>query len=187
MYVWEGYRTEKAHVRRVTLRTDGFASINAPDLGGELITKQLVFAGRKLAINYSTSALGSVRVCDLDFIGRIGGRRDVVSVHELWQGDERLAMGVVPFVPNKHLALGDPELRVTVRETDGGFAIELAAARLARFVWLTLGADVVFSDNYFDLPAGRTVTVMLPALERWTAGRVRQSLRVRSLVDALGP
>jgi len=69
---------------------------------------------------------------------------------------------------------------------------------LARFVWLALdsppcfgegqgeesGTDVVFDDNYFDLPAGRTVTVRLPTLDGWTADRVRASLRVRSLVDS---
>jgi beta-mannosidase len=92
---------------------------------------------------------------------------------------------VVPFVPTKHLKLSDPELRTTVRETDEGFEIEVAARRLARFVWLALaGTEVIFSDNYFDLPAGRTATVTLPALEGWTAERIREALRVRSLVDS---
>lgn len=48
--------------RRYTLRLDGFASVNAPFAGGELITKALVFSGRELEINYSTSAGGEVRV-----------------------------------------------------------------------------------------------------------------------------
>ncbi len=48
--------------RRYTLRLDGFASINAPLSGGELITKPFKFAGGKLEINYSTSAAGRVRV-----------------------------------------------------------------------------------------------------------------------------
>jgi hypothetical protein len=48
--------------RRYTLRIDGFASVNAPFAGGELITKPLSFSGRELEINYSTSAGGQVRV-----------------------------------------------------------------------------------------------------------------------------
>ncbi len=48
--------------RRYTLRLDGFASINAPLSGGELITKPFKFTGTKLEINYSTSAAGRVRV-----------------------------------------------------------------------------------------------------------------------------
>jgi hypothetical protein len=55
-----GYPT--AHVRRYTLRLDGFVSVNAPFAGGEMTTKPITFAGRRLTLNYSTSAAGSVRV-----------------------------------------------------------------------------------------------------------------------------
>jgi beta-mannosidase len=132
-------------------------------------------------------ALGSARVCELDFADQVddANRREVVLVYELWQGDEQISLGVAPFVSNKHLELGDPELRTTVREMGDGFEIEVTARRLARFVWLALdGTGVIFSDNYFDLPAGRTARVTLPALEGWTAARVRESLRVWSLVDS---
>jgi len=37
-------------------------SVNAPFAGGQLITKPFTFTGRSLAINYSTSAAGSVVV-----------------------------------------------------------------------------------------------------------------------------
>jgi beta-mannosidase len=99
----------------------------------------------------------------------------------------------MPFAPNKHLELSDPKLRYDVSESETGFEITITAQRLARFVELTLdGVDpstelqigAVFSDNYFDLPAGRTVTVQLSALDGWTVERVRESLRVRSLVDS---
>jgi len=49
-------------LRRGTLRTDGFASVNAPYGGGEFITRLLIFTGKQLVINYSTSAVGSLRV-----------------------------------------------------------------------------------------------------------------------------
>lgn len=48
--------------RRYTLRLDGFASVNAPLSGGELITKPLKFAGQQLEINYATSAAGQIQV-----------------------------------------------------------------------------------------------------------------------------
>lgn len=48
--------------RRYVLRTDGFVSVNAPWAGGELLTKPLVFNGRELAINYSTSIAGPITV-----------------------------------------------------------------------------------------------------------------------------
>lgn len=48
--------------RRYTLRTDGFVSIHAPLDGGELITKPLVFEGKKLLLNFATSAAGQIQV-----------------------------------------------------------------------------------------------------------------------------
>ena len=49
-------------LRRGTVRTDGFVSVNAPIAGGKLITKPLRLSGRKLVVNFSSSAVGSVRV-----------------------------------------------------------------------------------------------------------------------------
>jgi len=132
-------------------------------------------------------ALSSVCVCELDFAEQVsaGNYRQVALVYELWQDDERISLGVVPCAPDKHLALTDPQLRCTVRENGASFEIEITAQRLARFVWLALeGADVVFSDNYFDLPAGRTASVILPAPEGWTTEHVLESLQVRSLTDS---
>ncbi len=51
-----------AQLRRGTLRIDGFVSVHADYKGGELLTKPLTFAGGRLVINFSTSAVGSVRV-----------------------------------------------------------------------------------------------------------------------------
>ncbi len=56
---------------------------------------------------------------------------------------------------------------------------------LARFVELELeGADVVFSDNYFDLPAGQSLNVTCPLPEGWTLEQARAAVRVRSLYDS---
>lgn len=62
IYYLEHFRHPSAHLRRATLRTDGFVSINAPYSGGELVTRPLTFTGDELVINYATSAAGSVRV-----------------------------------------------------------------------------------------------------------------------------
>ena len=57
-------------IRRYALRTDGFVSVNAGYSGGEFTTHPLVFDGSELEINYSTSAVGSVRVELQDAEGR---------------------------------------------------------------------------------------------------------------------
>jgi len=62
MYYFENYRTDNCRIRRCTLRLDGFVSVNAGYDGGEFTTRPLVFAGSELELNYSTSAVGFVRV-----------------------------------------------------------------------------------------------------------------------------
>ena len=62
-YASEGYWTgTSSRLRRYTLRIDGFVSVCSPLEGGELVTRPLVFDGRELVLNFSTSAAGSVRV-----------------------------------------------------------------------------------------------------------------------------
>ena len=62
IYVGRHYGHPSWHIQRMTLRLDGFASVNAPYAGGQMITKPLKFKGSQLEINYSTSAAGGLRV-----------------------------------------------------------------------------------------------------------------------------
>ena len=62
LYIVENYRHPSVFCRRYALRTDGFVSVNAGWGGGELVTKPLTFEGSRLAINYSTSVAGHVRI-----------------------------------------------------------------------------------------------------------------------------
>jgi len=62
LYVHRNYAQPTGYLQRCTLRTDGFVSVSAPYEGGEMLTKPLTFVGGRLAINYATSAAGSVRV-----------------------------------------------------------------------------------------------------------------------------
>lgn len=55
---------------RYILRTDGFASVNAPHAGGEMHTRPLFFTGKSLVINNSTSAAGSIRIEIQDLHGK---------------------------------------------------------------------------------------------------------------------
>ncbi|MBC7967089.1 MAG: hypothetical protein H7Z17_14330 [Fuerstia sp.] len=59
-----------AHLHRYSLRLDGFASVRADYNGGELLTRPLRFSGSRLDLNFSTSAVGSIRVEIQDEAGR---------------------------------------------------------------------------------------------------------------------
>ncbi len=70
LYSCENYYIGPCRLRRFTLRMDGFVSVHAYYKGGEMLTKLLKFDGKELAINYSTSAVGSVRVEIRDKAGK---------------------------------------------------------------------------------------------------------------------
>ena len=69
IFVQRRYAQPTAYLERMTLRLDGFASLNAGYEEGQMITKPLDFTGNKLELNYSTSAAGSIRVEILDESG----------------------------------------------------------------------------------------------------------------------
>jgi hypothetical protein len=61
-YVNQNYGQPTAHLRRYSLRLDGFASVNAPWEGGELVTPPVIFKGNVLSLNFATSAAGGIWV-----------------------------------------------------------------------------------------------------------------------------
>ena len=60
--------------------------------------------------------------------------------------------------------------------------MDVSTRSLARFVEISIdGCDAVFSDNYFDVPAGTTVTVSTPLPDNWTAD---SRIQARSLYES---
>ncbi len=70
VYVNENYAQPTSHIKRYSLRIDGFASLHAGFQTGEAVTKPLIFNGKELEINYATSAAGYIRVEILDAKGK---------------------------------------------------------------------------------------------------------------------
>ncbi len=70
VYVNENYAQPTAHLKRYSMRIDGFASIHAGYNGGGMTTKPFVFSGRELEVNYSTSAAGSMKIEIQDKYGK---------------------------------------------------------------------------------------------------------------------
>jgi hypothetical protein len=62
-YYSELFRSPESRIRRATLRTDGFVSLDGPYAGwGEATTRPLRFSGRRLELNYRTSGGGSIQI-----------------------------------------------------------------------------------------------------------------------------
>jgi len=105
-------------LRRGLVRTDGFISVNAPHAGGEMVTRPLVFAGKQLVINFSTSAVGSVQVEIQDAAGRPIPGFTLADSEPFW-GDE--IERIVNFAggPDVSRLAGQPvRLRFVMRDAD---------------------------------------------------------------------
>ena len=110
---------------------------------------------------------------------------ELILVYELWQSHSFITYGVSTFVPNKYLKLSDPALEFNLSRQKGVGTISLKSKSLARFVELNFeGEDVVFSDNYFDLPANRCKEVTFQFPSGWSLEKAQNELTVYSLVDS---
>jgi beta-mannosidase len=144
---------------------------------------KMLASGEKAAL---VAPSGVTAVEKLDFSGFLDDdtRRELVFVAELWQGDRRLAGQTAVFVPTKYLSLVDPQINADVTLKEGLLAIELSARSLARLVECSLtGADVIFSDNYFDLPAQKVISVTAPLPAGWNLATAQAALKVRSVYN----
>ena len=101
IFVQRHYAQTSAYLERMTLRLDGFASLNTGYDEGQMITKPVYFTGNKLELNYSTSAAGSIRVEILDESGTLidgygiddcdGLIGDEISGYVSWKGSTDLS------------------------------------------------------------------------------------------------
>ena len=126
----------------------------------------------------------------------LDSRRNTVLVAELWPAGETArpaGRSVTTLAPDKHLALGRPNVdwsvsvdstRPSTRPAGRRAVASLRSDTLARWLELSLdGADVIFDDNYIDLPAGREVSIGFELPDGWDLDRTRKAVRIRSVVD----
>ncbi|MFN8433451.1 MAG: glycoside hydrolase family 2 protein [Anaerolineales bacterium] len=148
------------------------------DLDGKVLT-----SGEKAA---SVSVNGVTAVESLDFSQYLNDdlRRELAFVVELYDGETCLTRQSAFFAPTKHLKLKAPQIAATLSAKDGVLSIEVSSKSFARLVEVSLsGADVVFSDNYFDLPANTKVTVTAPLPAGWDLKKAKAAFKVRSVFD----
>lgn len=82
IYVNQDYAQPTAHVRRYSLRLDGFASVHAGARELRLTTKPIRYSGSSLKINFSTSAGGGVRFLIEELNGQPGSQPKVYESEE---------------------------------------------------------------------------------------------------------
>ncbi len=146
-------------------------------LGGEVVA-----SGTESVV---AAPLSTTAVRRVDAPAALEDLRSTVLVAELLQADSRRGLAVTTFMPDKQLALARPVIDLRLEANAAGRAtIHLRSDFLARWVEVSLdGADVVFGDNFFDLPAGRHMEVTFELPPGWSIEQARKALRIRSVVD----
>ena len=159
-------KTMKVHITSdQTEPVDALIRWRLETLDGQILQKGEQFV-RAMAL--ADTLAGSY---DFSTLVNAENQRTVIFVAELWLNNELATRKTTLFAANKHLELRNPELSLKTRVEDQTLCVDVSARTLARFVELSIeGADPVFSDNYFDVPAGATVSVTCPLPENWTKG-----------------
>jgi hypothetical protein len=118
IYLNQSYAQPTAHLRRYSLRLDGFSSINTPYTSGEMVSKLLTFNGKQLVINFNTSAAGYIKVEILDTNG------NPIQGYELKNADELIGNEIEKVVTWKgnsdvHELINKPiMLRFVMKDAD---------------------------------------------------------------------
>jgi beta-mannosidase len=127
------------------------------------------------------------QACRLDFSDLVSDEnmRKLVFIAELWQGDQLVSRQTAGFAPTKHISLVDPAIQANLRMENDQLNIELISQSLALLVEVSLvGADVVFSDNYFNLPAGRTARISCTLPPGWSLQQAQNAIQIKSIYDS---
>ncbi|HEY1082204.1 MAG TPA: hypothetical protein VGE29_08080 [Prosthecobacter sp.] len=118
LYASEHYRTPSHRLRRLSIRKQGFASMHARAGKGEFVTHPFRFEGKRLLLNSSTSATGSIQVEIQDTTGKPIPGFALADMPEMY-GDEMEAEARWKKNPDlAQLSGKEIRLRIAMRDAD---------------------------------------------------------------------
>jgi beta-mannosidase len=176
---------DEGKTQRVFLTND----LNSP-VAGRVIWTLETLRGEVLDkgnVDYEIEGGRSEVVLEKDFSTQVTGdlERELVFVSELITGDGRHSWTVTPFTANKYLELERPNYISTFFQEGGKGILEIGTDTLARFVEISYdNKDITFSDNYFDIPAGRSILISFDIPVKWDLSVVKEKVKLRSLYDS---
>jgi beta-mannosidase len=126
------------------------------------------------------------RLLSVDFTGILTdeNRRKLVFIAELRHDREIIASQTAFFAPIKHLQLEKPAIKSNIKVEGDQIIIDLYSQSLAVLVEVSFSnTEGVFSDNYFNLPAGKYKQISFPSPAGWTLNNAEKEILVRSIYD----
>ena len=142
-----------------------------------------VNSGKAMAEVDKTS---SKRIAVLKFSKILKGRKktevalDVKLIGKNGEIDRKLWL----LVPDKLAKLPKVKVETTCKVDNGVATVTLTSDKYARYVFVdALDVYAPWSDNYFDIPAGESVTITADVPEGMTAEKFSEQLTVKTLTD----
>jgi beta-mannosidase len=157
---------------------------------GSVVWRLELLDGTKLVSGETfvkVASQSSAQVCELDFSQHVAGdiAREIIFIAQFMQDHHQLISRLATFVPLKHLSLVDPHIQASLAVENDQLSLTLQSESLALLVELSLeGEQLIFSDNYFNLPASEQLKITCPYPTGWTMEQVGQALRIRSVYDS---
>lgn len=150
----EGTNVE-LHLSNETLKDwEGMVTWYLMKQNGDIINEE--------SFTVKSNKLSSTHIVAKDFHVTPEESRDVFVYYKLEQNGNKISSGTVLFVPDKHFNYQAPKLTIACDENEDSYIVKVRSQSFARFVELKLtDIDVVFSDNYFDLPVGEEQVVLI--------------------------
>ncbi|MGN0485435.1 MAG: glycosyl hydrolase 2 galactose-binding domain-containing protein [Lachnospiraceae bacterium] len=112
-------------------------------------------------------------------------KRSTYMEYSVWIDGKKVADGNTLFVPCKEFQFEKPTIAWDVRKENGGFLLKFSSDVYAKGVYLELSdADVIFSDNWFDINGAETVTISISEKEAKKA-KLTQPDEIRSQMRIL--
>jgi beta-mannosidase len=112
---------------------------------------------------------------------RIFNPGQLVFSADLMIGEKYVSRNNYYFQPVKDLLLEKPVIRKTVKKSQEGYLIALSSDKLAKNVWLTSAVKGTFSDNFFDLLPGETLTIRFNTKDKTSA--FADKLKIQTIAD----
>lgn len=127
----------------------------------------------------------SEEVMELEFALSPEEKFNTLFVAELWDEQQLVTTQTVTFHPDKHINYVDPQLETSITVKEQNAEIQISAKNFARFVEVKLeGIDTIFSDNYFDIPAGETRSITCAIPDGSSAQSLKKQIRLMHLHES---
>jgi beta-mannosidase len=130
-----------------------------------LILKAIDFSGKVLfekniAVSLEPNSSKEFFNGDVSSIVPASALKNSLLYTEVKEGDKILSSNILYFLPPKDLTLPKASVTNDIKEENGAYVLKLSTPKLVKNLYLSLeNGDGFFSDNYFDILPGQTVTI----------------------------